>query len=249
MYPLRAKTITFMTRVLGASLYEKTLAAVKYKKTCYSQFGEELHLSSYYDCLAHERNIHVRQGWIVDVGAFRPIIFSNTYLFHKKGWFCINIDPTPGMKSRFDAVRPSDINMEVAIASADSDAQFFLFGMPSVWNTMDEEAAARAQKATGIIPKVITIQKRRLETVLRDKLADPRAFEILTIDAEGFDLEILRSNNFDIYRPRIILIEVHGLSAAELTSCPVAEFLSGYGYSLHSWINPNLMFVRDDSRN
>jgi FkbM family methyltransferase len=247
MSSLRSTALTSFKNVFGEVNYERVSAILKYTTSSYSQFGEDVHIYSFYARLAHDLDIHVHNGWIVDVGAFRPIIYSNTYLFYKRGWRCINIDPTPGMKSHFDSSRPSDVNIEMAIASKDGDGQFFIFGTPSVWNTFDAEAAARAQQTTRITPKVIQVQRRRLETILRDNLLEPERFEILTIDAECYDLEVLESNNFRLYRPRIILIEVQKLDLKTIESSAVTQFLHSQGYVLFSWINPNLMFVRNDS--
>ena len=233
--------------VFGDRAYER-VSAIKNRQSSYSQFGEDVHMYSFYGRLAHDRDIQVSSGWVVDVGAFRPIIYSNTYLFYKRGWRCINIDATPGTKARFDAMRPSDINLEMAVAREEGDAKFFIFGTPSVWNTMDAEQASRASQATGVMPEVVQVPKRRLATVLKDYLDHSNLdFEILTIDAESCDLEVLESNDFALYRPRIILIEVQRLDVKDIDGGPVAKFLSSKGYTLFSFINPNLMFVRNDS--
>jgi FkbM family methyltransferase len=231
--------------LLGTNLLE-TLAGRVQRKVSYSQFGEDLHLRSFYDRLAHDRGIVVTGGCIVDIGAFRPIAFSNSYGFYRRGWPCINIEPTPGSVSIFNKMRPRDINLEVAIGPIDGTGPFFLFGQPSVWNTMDPGAAKAATQATGITPCEIPVRIRRLEAILDEHL-DGRSFELLLIDAEGYDIEILKSNNFAKFSPRLILIEVHNVALSNLLLHPVVRYLSGFGYQLHSWINPNLLFVREDS--
>ena len=67
-------------------------------------------------------------------------------------------------------MRPSDINLEMAVAKEEGDAKFFIFGTPSVWNTMDAEQASRASQAFGVMPEVVQVPKRRLATVLKDYL-------------------------------------------------------------------------------
>ena len=59
----------------------------------YSQTGEDAilaHLLFDHDC-----------GFYVDVGAFHPIQYSNTYYFYRRGWTGINIEPTPGQIDLF----------------------------------------------------------------------------------------------------------------------------------------------------
>ncbi len=223
-------------------------AGLRTSRRSHSQFGEDLIIQSYYDRLKYERNIALdpKQGVIVDIGCFRPIAFSNSYFFYKKGFSCINIDATPGSKAIFDRTRARDTNIEAAIGREDGTGTFYVFGAPSVWNTMDAEAAARATETTRITPKTHVVQIRRVETILDAHLKN-RKLEMLLIDAEGFDLQVIQSNNFDKYRPRVVLFEVGSLSLSDLPSDPIVEHMQALEYSLYSWIAPNLMFVRNDS--
>ena len=63
----------------------------RFNSKSYSQEGEDLILSRYFD--------GQREGFFIDVGAFHPIRFSNTYLFYRLGWSGINIEARPGSKS------------------------------------------------------------------------------------------------------------------------------------------------------
>ena len=233
-------------RLFGGTALWEWASAFLHRKAGYSQFGEDLHLSAFYDRLAHDRGIRVTGGCVVDVGAFRPIVHSNTYLFYRKGWHGINIDPTPGSMRVFKKVRPHDTNLELAVAPSNGTGVFYLFGTPSVWNTMDAESAARAEATLGVKPRQVETQFRRLDSILDEHLRG-RPLEILSIDAEGFDIEILQSNDFSRYRPRLILIEVHNVTADDLGTHPIVSYLREQDYHLHSWINPNLLFVRGDS--
>jgi FkbM family methyltransferase len=229
----------------GSALVERWSGS-KSRVASYSLFGEDVHLLSYYKRLAHERNLVVDRGCVVDIGAFRPIKYSNSFGFYRRGWHGINIDPTPGFKRTFDRVRPRDTNLEVGIASQEGTATFFVFDLPSEWNTFDSAFAAHATTVTGIRPQEKSVRISRLDTILDEHLKG-EALELLLIDAEGYDLEILRSNDFSKYRPRVILIEVMDASAATLETNPVVQYLKQFGYELFSWVNPNLMLVREDS--
>ena len=70
---------------------------------CYSQNGEDLILNRFLE--------NKEKGFFIDVGAHHPIRFSNTYLFYKKGWSGINIDAMPGSMTKFNKIRPKDINI------------------------------------------------------------------------------------------------------------------------------------------
>ena len=235
-----------LKRLMNGTATLERLAGAWKSRTSYSQFGEDVHIVSYYDRLAYERGIMVEKGCAVDIGAYRPIQHSNTYGLYKRGWRTINIDPTPGTKLKFDKVRPRDTNLELAIAPEDGRATFYVFGTPSVWNTLDAEAARETAAKLGIRPQLIPIDTARLETILERHLKG-NSLELLSIDAEGYDVEILRSNDFAKFAPRLIMIEVLNASLEKLATHPVAEYLAEFDYTLHSWINPNLLFIRRDS--
>lgn len=57
---------------------------------------------------------------------------------------------------------------------------------------------------------------------------DIEAFDVLHIDTEGYDFEILKTIDFEHYRPRLIVYERHHLSAADREAC--RQMLHGYGY-------------------
>jgi hypothetical protein len=244
---------TVAKRILrGNSLAERALGIYR-QRVSHSQFGEDLQLRSYYERLFQDRKIVVNGGCIVDIGCFHPIILSNTFYFYKKGWHSINIDPTPGSKQIFDKIRPKDTNLELAIAPENGSSTFFLFGTPSPWNTMDVDMAKHASAMTGITPKQIPITMCRLDEVL-DKYVGDQPFELLSIDvaAGGTDgahlIEILKSNSFSKYRPRLIMVDIYDLFIESLAEHPIVIYLKNFGYTLHSWLNPTIMFVRDDSR-
>jgi FkbM family methyltransferase len=230
----------------GTAFLERREADRNYKKTSWSQFGEDAHLLGIYQRLRYRRGIDVTSGVIVDVGAHKPIKWSNTYSFFQRGWRTISIDPAPGSMQIFDKVRPTDTNLEVAIGPERGESTFFMFSNPSVFNTMDEAAAVAYAQKSGRAFRRVPIKVERLQDILEKHLGrDP--FEILSIDAEGYDIEILRSNDFTRFRPRLILIEVHDVTLESLPNNSIVQFLRERDYQLLSWINPNLLFIRADS--
>src|SRR6476646_9082307 len=73
----------------------------------YSQTGEDA-------ILAHLLFGH-DPGFYVDVGAFHPILYSNTCYFYQRGWMGINIEPTRGRIDLFKRERPRDISLACAV--------------------------------------------------------------------------------------------------------------------------------------
>ena len=55
--------------------------------------------------------------------------------------------------------------------------------------------------------------------------------DFLSIDCEGLDYEILKSNDWNKYRPKIVCIETHGNLGQDYESEPT-KFMNKIGYSL-----------------
>jgi hypothetical protein len=212
----------------------------------YSQFAEDVYLQSFYRGLLFKKNIRVDYGIIADVGAHRPVRLSNSYLFYRAGWLSINIDPAPSSKKLFDSVRPRDINLQLAISPNSGQGNLYVFGMQSLYNTLSVDRAMMAQKTTGIEPDIVSVRIVPLSEIFQQYI-DPANFEILMVDAEGLDLVVLQTNDWNQFRPRIVLIEVHDVDSENLGKHPVCIFLKDQGYKLFAHINPNMMFVRNDS--
>ncbi len=171
------------------------------------------------------------QGFYVDVGAHHPRRFSNTYLLYKQGWSGINLDPTPGSMRAFRRQRPRDINLEIAIANHPAMLTFYIFDDPAL-NTLDETLAQERHATT---PFRIVDQKciptRRLVDILDEHLPPNQSIDILSVDAEGYDLDVLQSNDWGKYRPQYLLVECLGLTDWQGTTHPVYQWMAGVGYA------------------
>jgi hypothetical protein len=57
-------------------------------------------------------------GFYVEVGAFDPFMYSNTYFFYKKGWRGLLVEPNPTAFKRLCELRPRDTVINTAISSS-----------------------------------------------------------------------------------------------------------------------------------
>lgn len=190
----------------------------------YSQEGEDLLL----DRLMGGKQI----GLFVDVGAHHPSRFSNTRYFYEKGWSGINIDPLPGVMNLFDEERPRDTNIEAGIAEESRLMTYYMFNEPAL-NTFCIEEANKKDGLRGeywIVEKR-NIEVRRLDVILKDNSLGERKIDFLSVDAEGFDLNVLRSNDWDLFRPTLVLAEALESSLVALNDDPVVSYMKTQGYS------------------
>lgn len=186
-------------------------------------------------------------GIYVDVGAHHPTFLSNTYYFYKQGWRGINIDATPGAMKLFDKIRPYDINIEQPIANQSSELEFHIFSAPEL-NTFDKVKVAEFLTYPKVIlKKKIKLNTVKLERILEEnllKLGNPQ-IDFLTVDVEGMDIEVLKSNNWQKYRPLFILVEDISSNILESKDNEVGVFMSSVGYTLKAKTLNTLFFQRN----
>jgi FkbM family methyltransferase len=146
-----------------------------------------------------------RGGFYVDVGANNPHRFSNTKRFYLKNWKGINIEANPIKLNEFRAERKRDINLNIGIANKKGRLNFYRF-TPDTVSTFSKIESEKSQKRGYILEQVTKIEVNTLENIL-DKYIDVKYIDFLSIDTEGYDTEVLLSNNWQKYRPKLICIE------------------------------------------
>ncbi len=207
-----------------------------YGQTSYAQFGEDMILKSFFP--------HREKGFYVDVGAFHPQFISNTYFFYQLGWQGINIDATLGSMEPFRRLRPRDINLEIAVAEEKKELTFYDCDSPSLNSFSREMIQSRVQKQSLSIRSERRITAVPLRSILDEYLPKGQSIDFLSIDAEGFDLEVLRSNDWDRYAPRVVIVEsAMSFDVRDFASDEIIQFLIQRGYKLLSITPANLIFA------
>ncbi|WP_103582085.1 FkbM family methyltransferase [Campylobacter concisus] len=207
-----------------------------YTTKSYSQEGEDMILRRLFG--------GQKFGFYVDVGAHHPKRFSNTYYFYKKGWRGINIDAMPGSMIAFDKFRPRDINIERPISDKKQILTYYAFNEPAL-NTFSKELAVEYEKENYFIKFTKDIETTTLEDILDRNLPKNQDIDFLSVDVEGLDLMVLRSNNFEKYKPKIVLIEILGNSFSEIENNKIADYLRQYGYSIFAKTVNTVFFVNN----
>lgn len=221
--------------------YHKSLSQLKieifdgYALKSYSQEGEDMVLGRLFE--------KQKNGFYVDVGAHHPKRFSNTYYFYKRGWRGINIDAMPGSMKSFEKFRGKDINVEAAISNTDNVLTFYIFNEPAL-NGFSKEISELRNKGNYKIVKEMEIKTKRLESVLDSSINRKQQIDFMSIDVEGLDLDVLRSNNWEKYRPKIVLVEILGSNIDELTDNEITKFMWSNDYTIYAK-TVNTVFFRD----
>jgi FkbM family methyltransferase len=188
-------------------------------------------------------------GFYVDVGAHHPTRFSNTALLYLAGWSGINIDPTPGTQRTFAKARPRDVNLQVGVAREPTTATLHEFSDPAL-NTFDARRAADLEATTDYrAVRTVQVEMLPLRAILDSHLPPGRAIDVLTVDAEGTDLEVLESNDWVRFRPRFVLAEwLGGVSLLDLPEAPLVAYLARQSYTPIARTVNTVFFVDDQWR-
>lgn len=201
----------------------------------YSQEGEDMIYRSFF-----ERKNY--KGFYIDVGAHHPHRFSNTLHFYQHGWRGINIEPTPGAIKLFKLWRKRDINLDIGITAQAGTLPFYCFTEPAL-NSFSLEYSEKRSAATTRYPiaKTIMVNTLPLSRVLDQYLPAGQVIDFLSIDAEGLDLEVLQSNNWNKYVPLFVMVEAC-LDIKQVTSSDIYVYMTTLGYKLVAMTARTLFF-------
>jgi len=207
----------------------------RYYQKSYAQEGEDLILY---------RMIYgkIEKGFYVDVGAHHPKRFSNTYFFYEQGWQGINIEPMPGSKRNFDKVRTRDINLEIPINSTEKELTYYIFNDPALNGFSKDLSLLRNQSPDYRIIKTVNMKTKTLSSVLNEHLSGEQKINLLSIDVEGLDLEVLKSNDWRNYKPDFIMVEEKEFNIVQPEQSNIFSFLKQMNYQLVAKTLSTLIF-------
>ena len=135
----------------------------------------------------------------------------------------------PGAMTKFNKIRPKDINIEKGIGIKNDQLTFYQFN-ESALNTFCKEEAFSKNKYGYKIIKSNLVQIDTLENILDKYMPENTQIDFLNIDAEGKDEEVLISNNWEKYKPNFILIEILREEDIDDTSSSIKTFLKSKDY-------------------
>ncbi|MGA7917113.1 MAG: FkbM family methyltransferase [Candidatus Acidiferrales bacterium] len=190
------------------------------------------------------------RGTMIEVGAAKPDYLSVSATFRNRGWRVLSIEPNPFF-CELQRQRGHDV-IECACGSADrDDVTFFVVqtdatyqGQP-VTNESFSSLGVRGKyadmmKSVPTTTAEIKVKVRRLDTILREHAGDLREIDIVCVDVEGWELEVLSGLSFDVYKPKLLIVENLFLDPTYV------DYFTQKGYALWKRLEPNDVFVRSD---
>lgn len=169
---------------------------------------------------------NVENGFYIDVGANDPIIDSVTRSFYNLGWRGINIEPILSHFNELVADRPEDINLNCALNEYSGQLDIWECDIRG-WATLDKDVA-KAHEAEGHNGQWHQVTVRTLADVCEEYRLENIHF--LKVDVEGLELSVLKGNDWDRFRPWVVVVESSFPNTQIETHAEVEELLIGNNY-------------------
>lgn len=179
-------------------------------KTTYSQCREDLII----DILTGFK----KKGVYIDIGAGHPDHINNTRKFYERGWRGINIEPDVNCYKLFLERRPGDVNLNLAAGKGETNYYEYIgketdFGFFSATCLEDR---GKTYSTEIFKPKKIILTP--LSRIFKEQ--NLNFVDFITIDVEGFENNVLESNDWKKNKVRILCIEGRDYD----------DFLKKFGY-------------------
>jgi FkbM family methyltransferase len=231
--------IGLLARIVHSAIWVRCKA-----RKSYSQFGEDAVLRNLLAEMAYHGIEVPQRGWYVDIGAFSPIQFSNSYDLYLRGWRGLVVDATPGTGLPFRILRPRDQFANVAVGSESKVLPFYTWGAPMVMNTADPEVAKEFARVIGREPTVVEVELTTLASLLEKHRLDPRVVAMVSIDVEGYSTEVLRGIDWDTLKPLVFVVETDTVPLRGIEPDSSTTLLESVGYVPVAVAGPSTFFVQ-----
>lgn len=166
-----------------------------------------------------ERYLDFDHGYFVELGANDGLTQSNTYYFEAlRGWSGVLIEPIPELCRIAAKLRRRSKVFNCACVSfdyPDSEIEITYLNLMSMVEGALKDAAlaqihfeqgkAHMERAQDRTPYTIRVPARTLTSVLEE--AGTTKIDLLSLDVEGYELDVLKGLDFERYAPVYMLIE------------------------------------------
>jgi len=217
----------------------RNLFIPKFAKISYSQCGEDLIISHII------KSLSIQTPTYIDVGAHHPFYLSNTAYFYNGGCKGINIEPDPLLFTHILKKRPKDTNLNIGIGAFNGELDFYLMSTPTL-NTFSYENAMTLQVEHGV--RIKEIKKIPVETLANviNKYNENRFPDFLSLDTEGYDLDILKTIDYLTNAPVVICVETisYSTTGRGVKDDEIIQFLKERNYLVYADTNINTILVK-----
>ena len=221
--------------------FNQKIRSIKKIKKSYS--------SNSVDLIINELFKNKQKGIYIDVGCNHPFIGNNTYKLFKKGWSGINIDLDYTFIDSFNFYRPNDYNLQIGVSDKNGDQEMYFHHERSAINTLDSKRSTKS-----ILKK--NIKTLTLNNIIENSKFKNQQIDYLSIDVEGFELNVLKGFDLNKYKPQALSIEYidpemikeeyYHQNINNVLHSDLYKLLTNHGYHFVNWLHSDLIFVSNE---
>ena len=163
-----------------------------------------------------------RNGIFIELGAFDGLTQSNTAFFEfYREWTGVLIEPSKESCELCVKNTPKSRVLNFCCVSNSYD-------LPNILGDFNSTLMSSVEGIRLNSKNLIEVNVSTLDKIINENLKN-KQIDLLSIDAEGYEFEILKGLSFDINRPKYILVEIYRKDYDTIT-----DYLYKNKYSLHS---------------
>jgi FkbM family methyltransferase len=159
---------------------------------------------NYEDVMLWRALKNVKHGFYIDVGAAWPEQDSVTKLFFDAGWSGMNIEPNPDFITHYARLRPRDINLQVALSDASGTQTMGFIGQTGLSSLAMNVLQTHANQGFDVHTETVEITTL---VAICEQYAAERPIHFLKVDVEGYERQVLLGNDWQRFRPWIVVVE------------------------------------------
>ena len=183
-------------------------------------------------------------GIMVEVGAAGPELMSTSKAFKELGWRCICVEPNP--KFANEHRKAGNEIYELALSDkGGKEIEFNIYTSPDGLHTGESYSCLAERGSYRPIPPtwVPWIKTIKVKVITFNELLESAGVEkldFISIDVEGWELDVLRGFNANKYSPKIIVLEnLDHLSQYH-------NYMKSIGYDLVKSLQQNEIYARTE---
>lgn len=214
----------------------------------FSQLGEDLIVSYIF----RRSGISLSEIRYLDIGAALPCGDNNTFLFYQAGSQGVLVEADPEYFPMYDSQRERDLAIHGALVPKrmrqDHRTISFYRTPDRGWSTISKAHLATAKEMGKTEGEIVELDVPALTIAeVIERFDSAYEIDLMSMDIEGVDREILAELNFDVYRPKVIILENTFEPCTGSFRASDTEFFANRGYVLFANTHVNSIFVEKNT--
>lgn len=197
----------------------------KHVRGYYSQANQELIAEAFFAVKSP------RHRAFAEVGAFDGLHYSNVRRLHERqGWKGVSVEPVPQNYQKLArSYQGTEVRcVQAAVSDTEGTMELHVSTVPQVPGWGSDTAtlvSGQTDKHASLDWRTETVTVQPLTRILDE--AGLAGIDLLSVDAEGHDLNVLKSLDFARFRPLLIVVEA---PEGEADRQPILSLLESQGY-------------------